>query len=308
MRKRLVLLFAAAVVCAATIVYATNVEKTIPVNTITLSTQSIDKTVLCDGVIEAGEKLSIFADTGCFIREVVAQKGTYVQEGDVLAYIDKAATKASGKLSPNDALTLSTMSEEIRAPKSGIILKMDLNDGMWIERTDVCAIIAPCDGIRVRVAIREKHLPKLRSGLSAEISGEALHDDSYRGELKEILSTAQSLESGGTVGEGVIEFDEPYDDPSLRIGVNVKAKIVVETVSNAVIIPYDAVSDQNESQSYVYVLTDGEPVKHMIDRNNQLSNGLMVQDERLVGKTIIADAGKVQTNSKLKYAAAEENE
>ncbi len=306
MRKRWVLLFAAAVVCVATIVYATNVERTISVNTITLSTQSVEKTVQCDGVIEAGEKLSVFPKTGCFISEVVAQKGMYVQEGDVLAYVDKSATKASGKLSPNDALTLSTMSEEIRAPKSGIILKIDLNDGMWIEKTDPCAVIAPSDSIRVRVAIREKYLPKLRSGLSAVISGDALSDDRYYGELKEILSTAQSLEGGGTIVEGVVEFVEPYDDPSLRIGVNVKAKIVVETVSNGVVIPYEAVSDQNESQSYVYVLADGEPIKHMIDKNNQLSSGLLVQDERLIGKTIIADASTVQTKSKLKYTAEEE--
>ena len=308
MKRRWVALIAVMAVCGAVICSAVDREKTISVNTITLESKSVDRTITCDGVIEAGEKTAIFVDTSCYIDEVVAQKGMYVQEGDVLAHIDKAATKASGKMSHADTLVLSTMSEEIRAPKSGIILKIDATEGAWMEKTAACAVIAPCDSIRVRIAIREKHLPLLHSGLQAMISGDALSKDHYPGVLTEISSTAQSLEGGGTVVEGVVEFDDLHDDPSLRIGVNTKVKIVVESVDNGIVIPYDAVSVTDQSQSYVYMLSDGAAEKYMLSANDQLSSGILVQDDDLVGKTIIAQVNKIDPNKKVRYTALEESE
>lgn len=308
MRRRWIALIVVMTICATLIWYTLSEEQMISVNTITLSSQTVDKTITCDGVIEAGEAMPIFVKTGCYIDEVIAQKGMFVQEGDVLAYVDKSTTKASGKVTQGDALILSTMSEEIRAPKSGIVLKIDAKEGVWMEKTEACAVIAPCDSIRVRVAIREKYLPSLHSGLTATISGDALRDDCYRGVLTEISSTAQSLEGGGTVVEGIVEFDDLHNDPSLRIGINVKAKIVVETVKDGVVIPYEAVGDHNRSQGFVYVLAGGEAVKYVIDRDDQLSNGLLVRDDRLIGKQIIAKPNLVDMNKKVKYTALEERQ
>lgn len=308
MYKKWCLMIGVLAVCAATLFYVGTRDKIIPVSTVTLTSQSVDKTVSCDGVIEAGESEAVFAETACFIDKVIAQKGKYVEKGEVLALVDKEATKANGQVSQYDALTLSTMSEEIRAPHSGVILKVEISDGEWVDKSAPCAIIAPSDSIRVRVAIREKHLPMLRSGLSASVSGDGLQNDSYHGVLTEISSTAQSLENGGTIVEGVIEFEDVEEDPSLRIGINVKANIVVETVADGIVIPYEAVGKSSDSRSFVYVLSDGSVEKHAIISKDEISDGLLVADSALVGKTIVMHPEDITAHKRVRYTAMEENE
>ena len=305
MKKKWCLMIVVLAVCTATLFYVGTREKTIQIDTVTLSSQLVDKSISCDGVLEAGESETVFAQTACFIDKVIVQKGAYVEKGEVLALVDKQATKENGQVSQYDALTLSTMSEEIRAPHSGVILKVEISDGEWVEKTTPCAIIAPSDSIRVRVAIREKHLPMMRSRLSASVSGDGLQNDSYRGVLTEISSTAKTQENGTTIVEGVIELEDVEEDPSLRIGINVKANIIVETVSDGIVIPYEAVGKSNSAGSFVYVLSDGSIEKYTIDHKEEVSGGLLVSDSSLAGKTIVMYPEDITFNKKARYTAVE---
>lgn len=305
-RKRLCVLAVALTVCMVMSVYSGTREQTIHVNTATLSSQTVTKTISCDGVVEAGEKMPIFTEVSCYIDKVVAQKGMFVSKGDVLAYINKEATKVGDQLSQCDALMLSAMSEEIRAPESGIVLKIDMEDGRWIEKSTACAVIAPSDSIRVRVAIREKHLPLLNAGLSVTVTGDALQNESYNGTLTDISSTAQSLEGGGTIVEGIVELSDAQEDPSLRLGVNVKAEIVVETVEEGVLVPYEAISETEESHRFVYVLSDGAAIRHVINDYDELSRGVLVTDKELLGKTVIMQPQVIMERKNTRYAATED--
>ncbi len=305
MGKKLCVLVVALIVNVAMVVYAGVRVKTVSVSTTTLSPQTVTKTISCDGVVEASEKLPVFAETACYIDRVVVRKGMYVNKGDVLAYIDKVATKSGGQLSQYDALKLSAMPEEICAPESGILLKVDIDDGQWLEKTTACAVIAPSDSIQVRVAIREKHLPLLHSGLTATVSGDALQSTNYVGTLTDISSTAQSLEGGGTVVEGIVEFADRQEDPSLRIGINVKADIVVETVEEGILIPYEAVISNEQADQFVYVLSNGVAEQRVIGDYKEMSQGLLVADETLKGETVILRPQEIAKHGNARYSAVE---
>ncbi len=306
MNRKLVLIMAVLSVCVASIVFAVAREQTVTVDTKILTSQSVDKTITCNGIVEAGKSEGIFTETSCYIGEVFARKGRYVQKGEILATIDKEATKAYGQSSQYDALALSAMSEEIRATKSGVILKLDITDGGWIDKTSPCAVIAPSDCIQVRVAIREKHLPLLHTGLSASISGAGLQEDNYQGVLTEISSTALTLDNGDTVVEGVIEFKDVIDDPSLRIGINVKATIVVDTVADGIVIPYDAVGE-SDGGSFVYVMQGDGIKKHTIGYNEEISDGLLISDIQLDGCSVVLNPESIIVGKRVRYVSTEDD-
>lgn len=304
MRIRSVVLAVAVALCAATAVFAVTRERTVSVETIKASTQAVEKTVTCDGITEAGETNPIFLKTGCVIESVSAKEGAYVESGSVIATIDKSASKASGQLSQSELLTLSAMDENICAQQSGILLKVNAREETWLSREEPVVVIAPSEKIRVRIAIREKHLPSLQIGQAVTVSGDGLCAESYSGTLTEISSTAQRSESGGTFVEGVVEL-ENVKNTDLRIGINVVCKIVVDTVTDCVIIPYEAVCRRSSDSGHLYVLSNGRAIKHMVVNMDEISDGIMIRDDELVGKDIILQPDAITDRPRRTYVSAE---
>lgn len=307
MRKRVVVLTVAVALCVAAAVFAVTRDETVLVKTVTVSARSVEKTVSCDGITEAGETKPIFLQTGCMIQSVEAKEGMFINEGDVIVTVDKDASKTSGQLSRRELLTLSTMEEEVCALQSGILLKVNAREGEWLALEEPAAVIAPSDKIRVRIAIREKHLPSLQIGQAVTVSGDGLCADSYNGTLTEISSTAQRAENGGTFVEGVVELDD-VSDKDLRIGINVECKIVVDTVTDCVVIPYEAVSQRDNDTGHLYVLQDGQAVKHKIVEEDELSDGIVVRDTELVGKQIVLQPDAITEERRRTYVSAEGQE
>ncbi len=296
MKKRWIfsaLCVAAAVVMAVTY---TTPDTTVTVKTTTLKTATVEQTVTCTGVVEAGEVQGVFPPLRCVIDEVLVGDGQAVKAGETIACINKDATRAFQQSGDRigAALTLATIPSVITAPADGIVVSVETAAGSTLEEYASCVTLAAQEDLQVRVMIREKMLPSLEIGQTVRVSGVGFDKKRYDGKLTEISSAA----SAGTVSgerrvEGVVTLAAGQADASMRLGLTAKAKIIVSTVPDGLVIPYEAVRQAADGSRYVYTAENGVAVYHTLTPQEELTDGLLVDGAGLVGKRLVTEPDKV---------------
>ncbi len=239
MKKRWIFLTVCVVAVAAFSVTRNTEAEPVTVNTTILQASVVEQTVTCNGVVESQQALGVYPPLACVIEEVLVETGQQVMAGEPLALIDKEASK-NVQLSNNrvgDALALTTMPAVITAPEDGIVLSVEVTAGMVADTAVPCVTMAARDDLQVRVLIREKFLPSLDVGQAVRVSGAGFDKKVYYGHLSEISSSASStVTSGERTVEGVIALDEGQADASMRLGLSAKAKVIISTVEDGIII------------------------------------------------------------------------
>lgn len=294
MKKWWILPIAVGVIAAAVSVKRNADTQPISVRMTVLQTQRVEQTVSCNGAIEAGEITGVVAPQTCIVGEVLVEVGQRVKAGDPLITIDKEMTKAmqlsTGRLS--EVLSLTVMGDAITAPIDGIVLSVDAINGATVETTIPCVTIAATSGLQVRVIIREKQLPSLEVGQTVRVSGAGFDKEVYCGRLDEISSAASSSTGAEGIVEGVVTLDEGEADESLRIGLSAKAKVVVAAVEKGLLIPYEAIV-QDDRESHVYFADGGQATRQTIDPQGEFTGGVLVAQTDWIGRTLILEPDKV---------------
>ncbi len=265
------------------------------VRTMVLKTQAVEQTVSCSGVVEAGEIEAVFAPQTCIADKVLVEVGQRVSAGDTLITIDKEATKklqlSNGRLT--EALPLTAMGVNILSPTDGVVLSVEAMAGATMESTSPCITIAPTSQLQVRVLIREKQLPSLEVGQMVRVSGSGFDKKVYYGCLEEISGAASTTSGGEGIVEGVVRLEDNEADASMRIGLSAKAKVVVSTVEQGLLIPYEAIEQDDDNESYVYFWQDGRAQRQAIDPMGEYTGGVLVDHFDWVGRTLILEPDKV---------------
>ncbi len=308
MKKWWILPLAAVMAVAGIGLAKSNRRETVAVRTAVLKPQSVEQTISCSGVVEAGELRPIPVMASCVLSEVSAREGQAVREGDVLACVDKQASRAYAAQSAGGAaqvLALAAASDTVTAPSAGILASVNASSGEHLSMGEPLAMLAPINGLQVRVAIREKNLPRLQVGQKVHIRGDGFEKAVYEGELIRISSAGRQTAAGDTVVEGIVSLNEGQADESLRLGLTAQAQIVTATVSEGLLLPYMAIQEDENGQEYVYLLKDGQAVRHTITSQAELSKGVLTDDAALFGSTLILEPQKVQDGTVV-YAAGED--
>lgn len=274
-----------------------NRQEIATVRTAVLQPQAVEQTVSCSGVIEAGGSYPVLVPATCVLGEVDAQKGQLVQAGDVLARVDKAASRAAVAQSVGEAaqvLALAAAPETITAPVSGVLVAVNASAGEYLSVGEPLAVLAPIDSLRVRVAIREKDLPRLRVGQAVHVRGDGFEKTVYEGELTRISAAGSQTSTGDTVVEGVVTLKEGQADDSLRLGLTARAQVVTATAADGLLLPYAAIQEDDDGQEYIFLLQDNRAVRYTIGTKTELSRGVLIDDTALSGATVILEPQKVK--------------
>lgn len=263
-------------------------ENTVEVETVQLQPQAVEQTVSCTGIIESEDRQGVSVDTACVISEVLVKEGQAVKTGDPLVRIDKEATRKAGIASDSaQALTLAAMGEEILADKDGVVVSVTAEEGQLLEKGAPCVVLAPYSTLQVRIAIKEKDLPILDEGMLVRVTGDGFRKSGYEGVLADISSTAHIIGTGETVVEGVVELAEGQADDSMRLGLTAKAAVVIAAMDGALVVPYEAVREDENGWEYVYVLEGGVARRRTLAVEKELASGVVLADDGLKGVQII---------------------
>ena len=171
----------------------------------------------------------------------------------------------------------------VRAPRAGTVTALLTALGAHVDPPTPMVAMADLDRLEVRVDLSEFDIARVKRGLQATVSVDALGGEPFRGE---VLFAALT----GTNTSGVVTFPVQVgltDAPGLKPGMNVSVRIVVANRRNVVQLPLEAVTQEGGEATVTVLDRSGQPVSRTVklglanNKNVEIVKGLRA-GERVV--------------------------
>ena len=142
----------------------------------------------------------------------------------------------------------------IKANASGTITRVNTTVGSVANGT--IAVIQDTDNLKISTSFREYDVQNIEIGMQCIITSDA-NDKQLSGYVSQISPVASSGGMGSSDVSFAAEVTINGNDHGLLIGMNAQAEIIITQVSDAYVVPYDAVGTNENGEKVVYV-QDGE--------------------------------------------------
>ena len=269
-------------------------ELVIPVQTELPHRENISSYFETTARVEAENRVQVMAESVGECEKVLVQEGDSVKVGDVLAELDKKAVSATigqtevqvrqsqtsydiaerslaegigakaerdnARFAHEQALAaLNTQKVQlskltIRAPINGIVTKKNVQEGQLVSAgMSVFIIVDPLSYMLV-INPPEKELARLKVGQLAKVTVDALGSEEYDAALRRINPAVDS--ATGTV-KVTLDFD-PATRKLLRESAFARVRLVLDTHENALLVPKDALIEENARKYLFTVQQDTE--------------------------------------------------
>jgi multidrug efflux pump subunit AcrA (membrane-fusion protein) len=172
---------------------------------------------------------------------------------------------------------------------SGIVTKVDVDEGSFTQPADPLIVISDLSSIQVKAQVDESMISQVKKGQTAIISGAAL-TSKYTGEVTQVYPTANTLVTVNgteTVVNVIISIDKA--DRKLLPGLDTNVEILTKQNKSAIILPYEAVQEDNANQKYVYVYSRGRAERKNIQTGNEYTSTVEVVSGVNKGDIIITN-------------------
>lgn len=270
-----------------------------PVEVVQVATGPISDGLEATATVQAKNRAEIRARAGGAVTVIDVEEGQRVSAGDRLARIDQptyqsqidkaraqvdkarrdldAATrlKARGVLPAQQAedadfalrqarLELRRLEDErglgaVTSPIDGVVVSRAVERGEAISPGASLFEVADLSALEVDLFVPERHLSRLAEGLPVQISADGIGDGALTGRVERIAPTVDPR--SGTVKVTVALGDGRIDDSRrLRPGMYVRARIVLDTRPDAVLVPRRAVIYEND-RPFAFRVRDGKAHK-----------------------------------------------
>lgn len=133
----------------------------------------------------------------------------------------------------------------------------------------------------VHIQIPENDISQIKVGQKVDIHCNAIGDEVLKGKIKDFSENAYVDDYASlsfTVIDAKVELEKA--PKNLKIGYSVVAQIILDEVSNATILPFDVVGQDDDGRHYIYRTIDGWATKEYIDVIFEDEKGFVVSENK----------------------------
>lgn len=180
------------------------------------------------------------------------------------------------------------------APFDGVVLQRPIDTGQLVVSSTIIYEIAADDALRVTAEVDERYVRLLHPGLGAQVlpigAAEALPVT--------IVFVSRFVDD--KTGASTVRFAFETPQPGLPIGLSVDINVVVETLSNALVVPRSAI-DSSGRKSFVYVIgADARVAVRPIDAPDWPSAALIVRGGLVDGDRVVLDMARAHVGRRVR--------
>jgi multidrug efflux pump subunit AcrA (membrane-fusion protein) len=173
-------------------------------------------------------------------------------------------------------------SSSLTAPFAGTITEVDIKPGDQVTPASVAFRLDNLARLLVDVKVSEVDINNIKVGQPVTLSFDAIQDKQYQGVISQVAPV-------GDVLQGVVNFDVTVEltdaDQQVKPGMTAAVNIIVDQITDALIVPNRAVRVVNGKQ-VIYLLNNGQLVETPVtlgassDNQSQVTSGnLQVGDQ-----------------------------
>lgn len=310
----------------------------IPVEMASAHRGSISAYYSTTATLEAEEEAMVVAKVRGVVQKLNVEEGDYISKGEVMAQMEdeQLEIEASRAKSTMDRLyndyqrnkelferklvsaeqfenskfeyesqksayelaNLKLRYTQIKAPISGVVSQRMIKVGNMVNTDQEAFKITDFDPLLAVLHVPEHEMNKLRKGQTSIIRVDAIQDQTFTGQVLRISPVVNP--ETGTFKVTIAIKDE---SKQLKPGMFGRVRIVYDTRDNALMIPKEAVMNEDGASS-VYVLNDKLVFRRAIETgyvngaNIEVLNGLQDGDSVVtIGQSSLQDSALVQVVS-----------
>lgn len=308
----------------------------VPVEVVTASLGEISATYSGTASLETDAEATVVARVGGEVEEILVEEGETVENGEVIARLDGDRLRLEAERSRANLEKLRQEYErnkelharqlvsadayerlkydmealeaayelarlelsytDIKAPITGVVSERMIKLGNNITQNTPTFRISGLDPLLAYLHVPERHFNKLVAGQSARVVADALPGSEFEAEVARISPVVDP--ETGTFKVTVEVVDEAH---RLKPGMFTRVYILYDARQNAILIPRDALIEEEEG-TYVFVATeDGKAERREIvsgytSRGQvEVTEGLDAGDEVVtVGQAGLRDTAKLR--------------
>ena len=158
------------------------------------------------------------------------------------------------------------------APADGTIISVAADNGQYVNKGTEILTLANLDNLLIQADINESDVNKMKAGQSAVIEGTTLGKQKLNAKVTRIAPTATTTQSSSGQGEKTrvkVTLTPEGDLSALKPGFHVDINISVEKIDNALQVPIEAVQQDADGSTFVWVAADGVAKKQKIETGTE---------------------------------------
>lgn len=199
------------------------------------------------------------------------------------------------------SIQASTMDDcQIRSMIDGTVTRVNTKVGRFADETEddkPMFVIENVDTLQMKVMVSENDIAKVSVGQKVDITADILNGESVAGEVIRISPTGELKD--GTASERVIPvyISVKEKNDKLIAGITAKATIHIAEATQALTVPYEAVSELEDGSTVVYVVNEDNTI-HIVPVKLGLETDLYVEikgGELKEGQTIVLNPSPALT-------------
>lgn len=215
-------------------------ENNVNISEAQVEIKTIENTISASGEIQTAleEKLELHATY--YFEEIYFEVGDKIQSGEnILKYSN---------------------GEYMKAPYNLVIASVNIpENGKQCTKEHYIEVYAT-DTLKMTLEVEEENLNKVIVGQEVNIQPTINSSENYIGNVTQISNTG-TYSAKGTTYYVTVTFD---NNGFLKVGMSAKADIVLEKAENVLVVPKEAVKNENE-QSYVVVVKNNETQNTIVE-------------------------------------------
>ena len=158
------------------------------------------------------------------------------------------------------------------APADGTIIGVAADNGQYVNKGTEILTLANLDNLLIQADINESDVNKMKAGQTAVIEGTTLGKQKLNAKVTRIAPTATTTQSSSGQGEKTrvkVTLTPEGDLSALKPGFHVDINISVEKIDNALQVPIEAVQQDADGSTFVWVAADGVAKKQKIETGTE---------------------------------------
>lgn len=248
--------------------------------------------VSASGEVRRKDSEGVSLDVPVVLDKILVKRGQPVSEGEAVALVNKSATarrlmelnQFSGLASLGTGAAVQSyddiinqLPDRIYSNRQGTVDSVNAASGDLLTAGEPVVTLIGSEDLEVIAYVSEKNISRVAVGQQVLITGSGFGESSYHGEIVEISPTAKKQFVGAsqdTVIETVIKFSDA--DEKIRPGYSAKIQILTAEPRTVSLLPYEAVSADDDGNEFVYVFSKGTAVRRMVETGTELSDGIEI--------------------------------
>jgi len=214
---------------------------------------NIQITVSTTGTVCPRNRLEVVPSVAGRIERMLVSEGDYVRKGQVLAYMsstDRASLIDAARAQGDAAVKYWENAYKpipVVAPIEGTVIVRTIESGQTVATSTVVVVIS--DRLIVKASVDETDIGRVNLGQRATVSLDAHPEIAVTGKVSRIYYES-ATSNNVTIYYVQIELDKIPQ--VFRSGMSANIEIVEKTIKNALLVPADAVKEEN-GEKYVLV-------------------------------------------------------